>query len=82
MGQEDSNLWLSIKELTIEVTMTKNGRRVLPVLKVNVSDLDRTVMYSFLLGFVVANNHHKKCKDGQYAPEGKFDLQAPKCVFV
>ncbi|XP_037673500.1 T-box transcription factor T isoform X3 [Choloepus didactylus] len=57
VGLEESELWLRFKELTNEMIVTKNGRRMFPVLKVNVSGLDPNAMYSFLLDFVAADNH-------------------------
>ncbi|XP_021077211.1 T-box transcription factor T isoform X2 [Mus pahari] len=82
VGLEESELWLRFKELTNEMIVTKNGRRMFPVLKVNVSGLDPNAMYSFLLDFVTADNHRWKYVNGEWVPGGKPEPQAPSCVYI
>ncbi|XP_042638190.1 T-box transcription factor T [Orycteropus afer afer] len=82
VGLEESDLWLRFKELTNEMIVTKNGRRMFPVLKVNVSGLDPNAMYSFLLDFVTADNHRWKYVNGEWVPGGKPEPQAPSCVYI
>ncbi|ERE79521.1 brachyury protein [Cricetulus griseus] len=82
VGLEKSKLWLRFKELTNEMIVTKNGRRMFPVLKVNVSGLDPNAMYSFLLDFVAADNHRWKYVSGEWVPGGKAEPQAPSCVDI
>ncbi|XP_075564021.1 T-box transcription factor T isoform X4 [Pelecanus crispus] len=79
---EDSDLWLRFKELTNEMIVTKNGRRMFPVLKVSVSGLDPNAMYSFLLDFVAADGHRWKYVNGEWVPGGKPEPQAPSCVYI
>ncbi|KAM6185913.1 T-box transcription factor T isoform 2-T2 [Rhynchocyon petersi] len=79
---EESELWLRFKELTNEMIVTKNGRRMFPVLKVNVSGLDPNAMYSFLLDFVAADTHRWKYVNGEWVPGGKPEPQAPSCVYI
>ncbi|KAM4681067.1 T-box transcription factor T isoform 3-T3 [Amazona ochrocephala] len=79
---EDNDLWLRFKELTNEMIVTKNGRRMFPVLKVNVSGLDPNAMYSFLLDFVAADGHRWKYVNGEWVPGGKPEPQAPSCVYI
>ncbi|KAG5266664.1 hypothetical protein AALO_G00234750 [Alosa alosa] len=79
---DDAELWLKFKELTNEMIVTKNGRRMFPVLKVNVSGLDPNAMYSFLLDFVAADNHRWKYVNGEWVPGGKPEPQAPSCVYI
>ncbi|XP_005526997.1 PREDICTED: brachyury protein isoform X3 [Pseudopodoces humilis] len=79
---EDSELWLRFKELTNEMIVTKNGRRMFPVLKVSVSGLDPNAMYSFLLDFVAADGHRWKYVNGEWVPGGKPEPQAPSCVYI
>ncbi|XP_051849617.1 T-box transcription factor T isoform X2 [Antechinus flavipes] len=79
---EENELWLRFKELTNEMIVTKNGRRMFPVLKVNVSGLDPNAMYSFLLDFVAADNHRWKYVNGEWVPGGKPEPQAPSCVYI
>uniref|UniRef100_A0A4W4FBJ3 T-box transcription factor T n=1 Tax=Electrophorus electricus TaxID=8005 RepID=A0A4W4FBJ3_ELEEL len=79
---DDLELWQKFKELTNEMIVTKNGRRMFPVLKVNVSGLDPNAMYSFLLDFVAADNHRWKYVNGEWVPGGKPEPQAPSCVYI
>ncbi|KAM4771885.1 T-box transcription factor T [Rhinophrynus dorsalis] len=79
---EDNDLWMRFKELTNEMIVTKNGRRMFPVLKVSVSGLDPNAMYTFLLDFVAADNHRWKYVNGEWVPGGKPEPQAPSCVYI
>ncbi|XP_053731208.1 T-box transcription factor T isoform X1 [Synchiropus splendidus] len=79
---DDNELWTKFKELTNEMIVTKNGRRMFPVLKVNVSGLDPNAMYSFLLDFVSADNHRWKYVNGEWVPGGKPEPQTPSCVYI
>ncbi|XP_073416338.1 T-box transcription factor T [Dendrobates tinctorius] len=79
---EDQELWLRFKELTNEMIVTKNGRRMFPVLKVSVSGLDPNAMYTFLLDFASADNHRWKYVNGEWVPGGKPEPQAPSCVYI
>uniref|UniRef100_A0A8C8RVM2 T-box transcription factor T n=1 Tax=Pelusios castaneus TaxID=367368 RepID=A0A8C8RVM2_9SAUR len=79
---EESELWLRFKELTNEMIVTKNGRRMFPVLKASVSGLDPNAMYSFLLDFVAADSHRWKYVNGEWVPGGKPEPQAPSCVYI
>ncbi|XP_043927473.1 T-box transcription factor T [Protopterus annectens] len=79
---EEPELWQKFNELTNEMIVTKNGRRMFPVLKVNVSGLDPSAMYSFLLDFVAADNHRWKYVNGEWVPGGKPEPQAPSCVYI
>ncbi|XP_043993128.1 T-box transcription factor T-like isoform X2 [Gambusia affinis] len=79
---DERELWQKFKDLTNEMIVTKNGRRMFPVLKVNVSGLDPNAMYSFLLDFVSADNHRWKYVNGEWVPGGKPEPQTPSCVYI
>ncbi|XP_028324547.1 T-box transcription factor T [Gouania willdenowi] len=79
---DEGELWQKFKDLTNEMIVTKNGRRMFPVLKVNVSGLDPNAMYSFLLDFSSADNHRWKYVNGEWVPGGKPEPQSPSCVFI
>ncbi|XP_053317363.1 T-box transcription factor T-like [Spea bombifrons] len=79
---EDIDLWIRFKELTNEMIVTKNGRRMFPVLKVNVTGLDPNAMYSFLMDFMTADNNRWKYVNGEWVPGGKPEPQAPSCVYI
>ncbi|XP_076599633.1 T-box transcription factor T isoform X3 [Chaetodon auriga] len=79
---DENELWQKFKDLINEMIVTKNGRRMFPVLKVNVSGLDPNAMYSFLLDFVSADNHRWKYVNGEWVPGGKPEPQTPSCVYI
>ncbi|CAI9531613.1 unnamed protein product [Staurois parvus] len=79
---EETDLWLRFKELTNEMIVTKNGRRMFPVLKVNITGLDPNAMYSFLMDFVTADNNRWKYVNGEWVPGGKPEPQVPSCVYI
>nr|CAD7203232.1 unnamed protein product [Timema douglasi] len=54
---DDRELWTKFQCLTNEMIVTKNGRRMFPVVKVSVSGLDPTAMYTVLLEFVQIDPH-------------------------
>ena len=57
-------------------------RRMFPVLKVNVSGLDPSAMYSVLLDFVSADQHRWKYVNGEWVPGGKPEPRTPSCVYI
>ncbi|KAK6485425.1 T-box mRNAion factor TBX19-like [Huso huso] len=79
---EDGELWRKFKEITNEMIVTKNGRRMFPVLRVSVSGLDPNAMYSFLLDFAPADSHRWKYVNGEWIPAGKPEPQAHSCVYI
>ena len=81
MELSDNQLWSRFHTLTNEMIVTKNGRRMFPVLKCNVKGLDPNAMYSFLLDFVTADNHRWKYVNGEWVPGGKPEPQVPSGVY-
>ncbi|XP_078088016.1 T-box transcription factor TBX19-like [Mustelus asterias] len=79
---EDANLWQKFKAVTNEMIVTKNGRRMFPVLKISVSGLDPNAMYSFLLDFVAADSHRWKYVNGEWIPAGKPEPLTQSCVYI
>jgi brachyury protein len=79
---EDEELWKKFSSLTNEMIVTKNGRRMFPVMKVRVGGLDENAMYSVLLDFSAADNHRWKYVNGEWVPGGKPEPQAPPCVYM
>ncbi|XP_068458149.1 T-box transcription factor TBX19 [Clinocottus analis] len=70
---EDEELWSKFQALTNEMIVTKNGRRMFPVLKVGVSGLDPASMYSFLLDFVPADGCRWKFVNGEWVAAGRAE---------
>ncbi|XP_028810680.1 T-box transcription factor TBX19 [Denticeps clupeoides] len=79
---EDAELWKRFKEATNEMIVTKNGRRMFPVLKVSVSGLDPNAMYSFLLDFLPADGHRWKYVNGEWVAAGKPEPHSHSCVYI
>uniref|UniRef100_A0A671UHF8 T-box domain-containing protein n=1 Tax=Sparus aurata TaxID=8175 RepID=A0A671UHF8_SPAAU len=70
---EDAELWRKFEHITNEMIVTKNGRRMFPVLKVSVSGLDPSSMYSFLLDFVPADGCRWKFVNGEWVAAGRAE---------
>ncbi|XP_070813947.1 T-box transcription factor TBX19-like [Chaetodon trifascialis] len=72
---EDGELWRKFQHITNEMIVTKNGRRMFPVLKVSVSGLDPSSMYSFLLDFVPADGCRWKFVNGEWVAAGRAEVR-------
>ncbi|XP_037101728.1 T-box transcription factor TBX19-like [Syngnathus acus] len=70
---EDAELWRKFQHITNEMVVTKTGRRMFPVLKVNVSGLDPGSMYSFLLDFIPADSCRWKFVNGEWLTAGQAE---------
>uniref|UniRef100_A0A8C3G173 T-box domain-containing protein n=1 Tax=Cyclopterus lumpus TaxID=8103 RepID=A0A8C3G173_CYCLU len=70
---EEEELWSKFHLITNEMIVTKNGRRMFPVLKVSVSGLDPSSMYSFLLDFVPADGCRWKFVNGEWVAAGRAE---------
>ncbi|RMX58839.1 hypothetical protein pdam_00014473 [Pocillopora damicornis] len=79
---EENDLWRRFKSLTNEMIVTKNGRRMFPVLKINVTGLEPKAMYSFLLDFVSVEGHRWKYVNGEWVSGGKPEPPTPSCVYI
>ncbi|XP_067145913.1 T-box transcription factor TBX19 [Apteryx mantelli] len=79
---EDATLWQRFREVTNEMIVTKNGRRMFPVLKISVSGLDPNAMYSFLLDFAPTDGHRWKYVNGEWVPAGKPEPPNHSCVYI
>ncbi|KAM7182181.1 T-box transcription factor TBX19 [Macrochelys suwanniensis] len=79
---EEAALWQRFREVTNEMIVTKNGRRMFPVLKISVSGLDPNAMYSFLLDFAPTDGHRWKYVNGEWVPAGKPEPPSHSCVYI
>ncbi|XP_074521111.1 T-box transcription factor TBX19-like isoform X1 [Halichoeres trimaculatus] len=70
---EDAELWRKFEHITNEMIVTKNGRRMFPVLRVSVSGLNPASMYSFLLDFVPADGCRWKFVNGEWVAAGRAE---------
>lgn len=57
--------------------MMTEHRRMFPVLRVSISGLDASCMYSLLLDFIPADSSRWKYVNGQWTPCGKTQHQHP-----
>ncbi|XP_056157512.1 T-box transcription factor TBX19 [Lampris incognitus] len=79
---EDSQLWRKFDDVTNEMIVTKSGRRMFPVLKVSVSGLDPSAMYSLLLDFVASDTCRWKYVNGEWVAAGKADGRSQGGVYI
>ncbi|CAG0885837.1 unnamed protein product [Darwinula stevensoni] len=79
---EEQNLWKKFHTLTNEMIVTKNGRRMFPVVKVSISGLDPSAMYSVLLEFVQVDQHRWKYVNGEWVPGGKPEPPPPCGLYL
>ncbi|XP_066999326.1 T-related protein isoform X3 [Anabrus simplex] len=79
---DDRDLWTKFQCLTNEMIVTKNGRRMFPVVKVSTSGLDPTAMYSLLLEFVQIDPHRWKYVNGEWVPGGKAEAPPANPIYL
>lgn len=79
---EDPELWRAFNTQTNEMIVTKSGRRMFPVIKVAISNLDPRSMYSIAIEFVQMENHRWKYVNGEWAPGGKSEPSSSKSLYV
>ena len=63
---EDGELWSRFERLTNEMIVTKNGRRMFPVIKVRISGLEPAAFYSILLEFKQIEQTRWKYINGEW----------------
>ncbi|OWR45355.1 putative brachyury [Danaus plexippus plexippus] len=79
---DDRELWVRFQTLTNEMIVTKNGRRMFPVVKVTASGLDPTAMYTVLLEFVQVDTHRWKYVNGEWVPGGKAEVPPSNAIYI
>ncbi|XP_013104120.1 T-related protein isoform X2 [Stomoxys calcitrans] len=79
---DDRELWLRFQNLTNEMIVTKNGRRMFPVVKISASGLDPAAMYTVLLEFVQVDTHRWKYVNGEWVPGGKAEVPPSNPIYV
>lgn len=79
---EESDLWRRFNKLTNEMIVTKTGRRMFPVLSVNISGLNPNSMYSVLLDFAPVDENRWKYVNGEWVPGGKPDSPPPSTAYI
>lgn len=66
LNLDDRELWCRFQNLINEMIVTKNGRRMFPVVKITTSGLDPSAMYTVLLEFVQIDTHRWKYVNGEW----------------
>lgn len=79
---EDPELWRAFSNQTNEMIVTKSGRRMFPVIKISISNLDPRAMYSIAIEFVQMESHRWKYVNGEWAPGGKSEPSSSKSLYV
>ncbi|XP_018325037.1 brachyury protein [Agrilus planipennis] len=79
---DDRDLWVRFQCFTNEMIVTKNGRRMFPVVKVSVTGLDPKAMYTVLLEFVQIDNHRWKYVNGEWVPGGKAEVPPSNPIYI
>ncbi|KAI9581388.1 hypothetical protein GQX74_012713 [Glossina fuscipes] len=79
---DERELWLRFQNLTNEMIVTKNGRRMFPVVKISASGLDPAAMYTVLLEFVQVDTHRWKYVNGEWVPGGKAEVPPSNPIYV
>ncbi|XP_045182257.2 T-box transcription factor T-like [Mercenaria mercenaria] len=70
-------LWSKFHNHITEMIVTKQGRRMFPVLEFSFTGLIQTKMYNVYVDMILADNHHWKFQNGKWIPVGDAE-QLPK----
>ncbi|KYN08657.1 T-related protein [Cyphomyrmex costatus] len=82
LSLEDRELWTRFQCITNEMIVTKNGRRMFPVVKVVARGLEPAAMYTLLLEFVQVDPHRWKYVNGEWVPGGKAEVAPPNPIYI
>jgi len=63
---EDGDLWSKFERLTNEMIVTKNGRRMFPVIKIRISGLEPSAFYTVVLEFKQIEQTRWKYINGEW----------------
>nr|CAB3226124.1 Brachyury [Phallusia mammillata] len=78
----EQQLWSKFHSYVNEMIVTKNGRRMFPVLKTSISGLDPNAMYSIMLDFVAVDNNRWKYVNGEWVTGGKPEPHVSSCAYI
>lgn len=78
----DYEQWQEFDHQTNEMIVTKSGRRMFPVIRLVVSNLDPRAMYQVALEFVQKESHRWKYVNGEWTPGGKSEPSPSKALYV
>lgn len=78
---EDRDLWMRFFNRTNEMIVTRSGRNMFPVLKINVSGLDPNSIYEVVVDFQQLDNHKWKYINGEWQQGTKPEPIQQKCEY-
>lgn len=78
---EDSELWQTFHKNTNEMIVTKNGRRMFPVVRVSITGLDPCRMYVMMIELVQLDSNRWKYINGQWAVGGKVESRSKNTCY-
>nr|BAB63370.1 T-brain [Branchiostoma belcheri] len=67
------DLWVKFHQHETEMIITKQGRRMFPVLQFAISGLDPHAQYNVFVDMVLADVNHWKFQNGKWVPCGRAD---------
>lgn len=79
---EDEELWRAFDKETNEMIVTKGGRRMFPILKLSIRNLDPQAMYTIAIEFAQLETHRWKYVSGEWAPGGKAEPSSTQSIYV
>ena len=65
---QEKDLWSRFHEKINEMIVTKNGRRMFPVIKLNLDGLEPNTLYKILLEFRQIEHNRYKYINGEWHP--------------
>ncbi|XP_003739055.1 T-related protein [Galendromus occidentalis] len=78
----DFELWLKFREVTNEMIVTKSGRRMFPVIRIQLSGLDPFGRYSVRLEIPQFGSSRYKFQGTEWVPSGKCESPSVQSGFV
>ncbi|EDO41889.1 predicted protein [Nematostella vectensis] len=79
---ENRELWEKFHEIGTEMIITKNGRRMFPVIRVNISGLNPKEEYVLAMDLVPADENRYKYHNTEWAITGKAENLIPSRIFI
>ncbi|KAG1714269.1 Brachyury 2 [Nymphon striatum] len=82
MDIPDLHVWKVFHEHTNEMIVTKHGRRMFPIVKVNFSGLKPDAMYSVIMEFIQIQQTRWKFSNGNWLPAGQPESSDGPCLYL
>lgn len=79
---ENKDLWDKFHEIGTEMIITKTGRRMFPVIRVNISGLNPKEEYVLVLDSIPADDNRYKFHNSEWSVTGKAEPLIPTRIFV